>query len=216
MPTLAEIETRLKTYAPQEARGDHSLNPGMAPGSGLRDAAVLILLIPRKDGITILFTERTATLNAHAGQISFPGGGVDEGDADNHATALREAQEEIGLDPANARVIGELEDYVTRTGFRVKPVIAVLDKEQDWTPSAGEVAHIFEVPLDFILKPGNLCEESLTFEGGERRFYACTFDGHRIWGATAGMLRSFAEAIADPPANSNAAQPKIADGFRRS
>lgn len=203
VPSLADIEKRLKDYAPPKGNGDHSLNPGMASKESLRDAAVLILLIPRDEGVTVLFTERTKTLNAHAGQISFPGGGVDEEDEDNKATALHEALEEIGLDPKNARVIGELEDYVTRTGFRIKPVVAVLEKDQEWVPNPGEVAKIFEVPLDFILKPGNLVKESLVFEGGERWFYACTFDGNHIWGATAGMLRSFADAIADPPANSN-------------
>jgi 8-oxo-dGTP pyrophosphatase MutT (NUDIX family) len=202
-PSLADIEQRLKSYAPPARQnGDHALNPGLKTkdDDALRDAAVLILLVPQDDGsLSILFTERTTTLHAHAGQISFPGGGVEDDDRDNRATALREASEEIGLDISNARVIGELEDYVTRTGFRVKPVVAVLEKSQIWTPNPGEVAKIFEVPLDFILKSGNLVEESLTFEGGERRFYAVTYDGNHIWGATAGMLKDFSDAIAGPP-----------------
>ena len=214
-PSLADIEKRLKEYIPPAENGDDRLNPGLKKKDGaLRDAAVLILLIPRDGGFSILFTERTKTLHAHAGQISFPGGGVEEDDADNAETALREASEEIGLDPKNARVIGELEDYVTRTGFRVKPVVAILEKEQDWAPNPGEVASIFEVPLDYLLKPGNLSEESLVFESGERWFYACNYGGHHIWGATAGMLKSFANAISDPPTNANsnaAAPPKKAD-----
>jgi 8-oxo-dGTP pyrophosphatase MutT (NUDIX family) len=205
VPSLADIEKRLKDYAPAAANGDDRLNPGLRKKEGaLRDAAVLILLVPQDDGsYSVLFTERTKTLHAHAGQISFPGGGVEEGDADDKATALREASEEIGLDPANARVLGALEDYVTRTGFRVRPVVAVLETRQDWTPNPDEVAKIFEVPLDYLLKPGSLQEESLVFEGGERRFYALNYGGNHIWGATAGMLHSFADAVADPPANTN-------------
>lgn len=205
VPSLADIEKRLKDYVPPASNGDDRLNPGLKKKEGaLRDAAVLILLVPQADGsFGILFTERTKTLHAHAGQISFPGGGVEKADADNKATALREASEEIGLDPKNARVIGELEDYVTRTGFRVKPVVAVLEKPQDWTPNPDEVAKIFEVPLEYMLKPGSLQEESLVFEGGERWFYALNYGGNHIWGATAGMLHSFAEAVADPPANAN-------------
>ena len=221
-PSLADIEQRLKSYAPPARQnGDHALNPDLKKkdDAALRDAAVLILLIPQDDGsLSILFTERTKTLHAHAGQISFPGGGVEDDDKDNKETALREAFEEIGLDISNTRVIGALEDYVTRTGFRVKPIVAVLEKGQDWTPNPGEVAKIFEVPLDFILKSGSLVEESLVFEGGERRFYACTYDGNHIWGATAGMLKDFADAIAGPPpaektispAKKNDAPPKSA------
>lgn len=210
--SLADIEQRLKSYAPPaRENSDYALNPGMTKKKAddeLRDAAVLILLVPKEDGsLSILFTERTKTLHAHAGQISFPGGGVEDGDADNKATALREASEEIGLDISNARVIGELEDYVTRTGFRVKPIIAVLEKDQAWMPNPGEVAKIFEVPLDFILKSGNLTQESLNFEGGERRFYACTYDGNHIWGATAGMLKGFSDAIATPPSPDKAISP---------
>jgi 8-oxo-dGTP pyrophosphatase MutT (NUDIX family) len=206
MPSLAEIEKRLKGYVPPQGNGDDKLNPGIKKKDGaLREAAVLILLVPHADGsMSILFTERTTTLHAHAGQISFPGGGVEEDDADNKVTALREASEEIGLDPKNARVIGELEDYVTRTGFRVKPVVAVLENEQDWKPNADEVAKIFEVPLDYILKHGSIEQESLVFESGERWFYVLHHGGHRIWGATAGMLKSFADAVSDPPANANA------------
>ncbi|TAL28938.1 MAG: CoA pyrophosphatase [Alphaproteobacteria bacterium] len=210
--SIADIEQRLKGYAPPaRENGDYALNPGMTKkkrDDELRDAAVLILLVPKEDGsLSILFTERTKTLHAHAGQISFPGGGVDKDDKDNRATALREAAEEIGLNISGARVIGELEDYVTRTGFRVKPVVAVLEKDQVWTPNPGEVAKIFEVPLDFILTSGNLAEESLTFEGGERRFYAVTYDGNHIWGATAGMLKDFSDAIAGPPPSDKTVSP---------
>lgn len=215
VPSLEDIESRLKIYARQPGNGDHALNPGMKQKEGsLRDAAVLILLLKKPDGsLSVLFTERTTNLNSHAGQISFPGGGVEKKDKNEIETALREASEEIGLDQKNARVLGQLEDYVTRTGFRVKPVVAVLETDQAWQPQETEVAKIFEVPLEHILSPQGLHEENLTFEGGERRFYACDHDGHHIWGATAGMLKSFTNAIQPPepgsPGNDNPAPKKI-------
>ena len=203
MITLKDIEEHLKAYKPGAGSGDGALNPGMVMHPPTRDASVLILLIERPEGVTILFTERTHTLNAHAGQVSFPGGGVEAKDKDAHETALREAQEEIGLVPANARVIGQLDEYVTRTGFRVTPVVAVLEKDQTWVPSPDEVARIFEVPVESIFQ--ELKEESLTFEGGERRFYGMMWDDVHIWGATAGMLRNFADVVnrPAPPKNDN-------------
>jgi 8-oxo-dGTP pyrophosphatase MutT (NUDIX family) len=192
---LEDIARLLAARKPAAGGGDHALNPGMTVEPPFRAAAVLILLIPRADGLTVLFTERTTTLSAHAGQVSFPGGGVDPEDADDIAAALREAQEEIGLDPGNARVLGVLDEYITRTGFAVKPVVAVLEKNQDWVPSPDEVAHIFEVPLDHILSAGVLEKCAVSFEGRTRHFYALEWDGFRIWGATAGMLRHFADII---------------------
>ena len=117
-------------------------------------------------------------------------------------TAIREAQEEIGLDPANARVLGVLDDYITRTGFRVTPVVALLETPQKWAPQDSEVARIFEVPLEYILAPNSLKPESLTFEGGERFFYAIYHEGARIWGATAGMLKAFTDIISPPAGDS--------------
>ncbi len=208
MITLKDIEAHIKAYTPLHGSGgDGMLNPGMVMPAPTRDASVLILLIERPEGVTILFTERTHTLHAHAGQVSFPGGGVEDQDKDANETALREAQEEIGLVPANARVIGQLDEYVTRTGFRVTPVVAVLEKDQTWVPSPEEVARIFEVPVESIFL--DLKEESLTFEGGERRFYGMRWDDVHIWGATAGMLRNFADVVNKPvpPAN-DTIQPK--------
>ncbi len=203
-PQLADIEARLKAFQKTNGdRGDHSLNPGMTAANATRDAAVLILLIPRDDGgYNILFTERTTNLHSHAGQNSFPGGGVEKQDKDISATALREAAEEIGLDPSNASVLGVLDDYITRTGFRVTPVVAILETPQAWSPQATEVARIFEVPLEYILAPNNLKPESLTFEGGERVFYAIYHGGARIWGATAGMLKAFSDIIQPPAGDS--------------
>lgn len=206
MSMLEDIARAIKSHKPGSGGGDHALNPGMEIEPPFRAAAVLILLIPREDGLTVLFTERTTTLSAHAGQVSFPGGSVDEDDADEIAAALREAQEEIGLDPQNARVLGALDEYITRTGFSVRPVVAVLENAQDWTPSADEVAQIFEVPLDHILN-GGLQPRTVMFEERERHFFALDWDGFHIWGATAGMLRHFADVIGagaqDGPAPEN-------------
>lgn len=203
MITLKNIEERIAKYRPAPGNGDGALNPGMTLPPPKKDAAVLIIVIPRKEGVTILFTERNKALHAHAGQVSFPGGGVESMDRDANETALRESAEEIGLDPKNARIIGQLDEYVTRSGFRVTPVVAVLDAPQDWTPNPNEVERVFEVPVDFILQ--NLKEESLTFEGGERRFYGMYWDGAHIWGATAGMLRNFIDAVNDNGGSSPAA-----------
>ncbi len=198
MTTLKEIEERLKAYVPVKGNGDNLLDPHIETPKPARDAAVLVLLIPQDDGsFNIIFTERTKTLHAHAGQISFPGGGVEATDADDIETALREASEEIGLDPKNARVIGQLDEYITRTGFRITPIVAVLEKGQTWTPQPEEVARIFEVPVDFIAK--NMGQETMTFEHGERRFYAVTYEESHIWGATAGILKNFTDvALKDP------------------
>ena len=208
--TLKDIEAKLKAArAPKPGNGDHALTPGMEARPATREAAVLILLIPQADGsLNVLFTERTTTLKAHAGQVSFPGGGVEAQDKTRADTALREAQEEIGLDPANARVLGTLDDYVTRTGFCVTPVVAVLENAQGWQPQESEVARIFEVPLGHILDEKGLTREGVTFEGGERFFYAVYFDGARIWGATAGMLNAFKEVLQDNGPVPPAAAPK--------
>lgn len=200
--TLEDIRKKLKTAGTPAAAGDHALNPGMAPPKALRKAAVLILLVEREDGLHVVFTERAIHLSTHAGQISFPGGGCEDGDKDAAATALREAWEEIGLEPENVKIIGQMGDYSTRSGFIVTPVVGVLEKDQKWTLDENEVAGIFEVPLAHILAPQNLREESVSFEGKERHFFAMNWREFRIWGATAGMLKNFADLLScQTPAN---------------
>jgi 8-oxo-dGTP pyrophosphatase MutT (NUDIX family) len=194
MITLKEIEEKLRSYVPQEGLGDHSLNAGMTPDPQ-RKAAVLILLVQRPDGLHVLFTQRTPHLAKHAGQVSFPGGGVENGDADIVETALREAQEEIGLDPKNVRVLGTLSEYVTRSKFAVTPVVAILEKEQEWQPDDYEVAGIFDVPLNHILSAQGIGVETRDFENKPRQFYAVMWKSFYIWGATAGMLKHFADVV---------------------
>lgn len=180
-------------------RGDHDLNPELYdPEAPLRDAAVLVPIVERPAELTVLLTRRAKHLPDHPGQISFPGGGVDPGDADSEAAALREAQEEVGLPPDCVTVVGRLDTYVIRTGFRVVPVVGLLHPPFDLEPEAGEVDEIFEVPLAFFLNPANRELHSRMFRGSERFFYAYPFGEYYIWGATAGMLSNLSEVLLQP------------------
>ena len=177
-------------------RGDHELNPGMFPVGELRAASVLVPLVDRPDGFSLLLTQRTAHLKRHAGQIAFPGGRVDDGDADEVATALREAEEEIGLVADFIEPVGRLDRYITRTGFSVTPVVALVEPAFTLKLDPNEVDDAFEVPLDFILDPANRQTESYDFQGATRYFYVFRYDNRNIWGATAGMLVNLTEILA--------------------
>ncbi len=157
----------------------------------IRPAAVLVPVVRRESGLTVLLTRRTAHLNDHAGQISFPGGRSEPGDADAARTALREAAEEIGLKPARVEVLGELHPYVTVTGYRVTPVVGLVTPPLDLRPDDFEVAEVFEVPLEFLLDPANHQRNRVLSEGRERVYYAMPYRQYYIWGATAGMLMNF-------------------------
>jgi len=156
--------------------------------SDLRPAGVLIPVVDRPDGLTVLFTRRTDHLHAHAGQISFPGGGAEEGDATIVDTALRETREEIGLEPRHVEVIGSLHEYRTVSGYRVTPVVALVHPPFALAPDDFEVAEIFEVPLAHLLDARNHRRERLIREGGAREYYSVPYRHYYIWGATAGML----------------------------
>jgi 8-oxo-dGTP pyrophosphatase MutT (NUDIX family) len=176
-------------------RGDHELNPGAAPDCDLRAAAVLIPLVDRAEGISILLTRRTDHLSRHAGQIAFPGGKVEIEDADDVAAALRETEEEIGLSRAHVEPLGRLDSYVTRTGFTVTPIVGIVHPPFELALDAHEVADAFEVPLDFILDPANRETHSREVQGILRRYYVFPFGERHIWGATAGMLVNLADAL---------------------
>jgi 8-oxo-dGTP pyrophosphatase MutT (NUDIX family) len=172
-------------------------------GGDPRVAAVLVPLVLREGGLTVLLTQRADHLSTHAGQISFPGGAREPEDADAIATALREAQEEVGLPPDRVEVIGEFPDYLTATGFRVTPVVGLIHPPFELQADTLEVAEIFEVPFAFLMNPANhevrvfRWEEGEGGQSGERRFFSMPFSpgGNKapyfIWGATAGMLRNF-------------------------
>jgi len=153
-------------------------------------AAVLVPIVNHAGSPTLLFTERTAHLHDHAGQISFPGGRVDEGDTDRSFTALREAEEELGLPRHRIEVIGQLPDHDIMTGFRVTPVVGWVEPPLELNPDKFEVADVFEVPLSFFLDPGNHQRHHREVRGTLRHFYAMPYGDRYIWGATAAMLRS--------------------------
>jgi 8-oxo-dGTP pyrophosphatase MutT (NUDIX family) len=164
-------------------------------GMSLRDAAVLVGLVDRGGGAQVLLTRRNEGLRHHGGQISFPGGRIEAGDADPVAAALREAQEEIGLAAAQARPLGYLDPFTTITGFHVYPVVAAIDAGFVARPDPGEVDEVFEVPLAFLLAPENARRVELDFRGARRSVLEFRFGEWRVWGATAAMLVNLRERL---------------------
>jgi 8-oxo-dGTP pyrophosphatase MutT (NUDIX family) len=177
--------------------GDRDLNPGLSAlfSQDHRPAAVLILLVERPEGLTVLLTKRPETLRVHAGQISFPGGGVEPGDNGPAGTALRETNEEIGLDPALVDILGYLPEYQTRTGFTVAPVVGAVKPPFTLNPNPAEVERVLEVPLSHFLNPENCRVGEKDYNGYKARFYSFQYGDDTIWGATAGMLRGLREAL---------------------
>jgi 8-oxo-dGTP pyrophosphatase MutT (NUDIX family) len=172
-------------------RSDESRKPRLRRGaSGLVPASVLVPIVAREDGPTMLLTERTAHLNDHAGQVSFPGGSAEPDDVDAVDTALRESEEEIGLARKHVEVIGRLPDYPTITGFNVAPIVALVHPPFALTLDAFEVAEAFEVPLAFLFDPANQQRREIPMDGRMRHFLAMPYGAHFIWGATAAMLRN--------------------------
>ena len=159
-------------------------------------AAVLLPLVQREQGLHLLLTQRSSQLSTHAGQIALPGGRTDPEDPSPTATALREAQEEVGLQPSNAEVLGSLPIYATGSAFLVTPVVALV-QPQLLTPNPAEVAEVFEVPLSFILDPANHQRHRAQWQDQTREWFAISYLDQQqqaerfIWGATAGMLRNF-------------------------
>ena len=151
-------------------------------------AAVLVPLINRAHGVSVLLTRRTDHLNDHAGQISFPGGKMDEDDHSAEHTALRETEEEIGLARAHVHLLGRLPDYFIPTGFRVTPIVGWVEPPFSLTLDPFEVADAFEVPLSFLMDPSHRQMQSAMRAGRLRHFYTMPYQGNNIWGATAGML----------------------------
>ncbi len=150
-------------------------------------AAVLVPVIlgPRP---SILLTKRTAHLKKHAGQVSFPGGRIDKEDADPEAAALREAEEEVALNPAHVEVIGRMSDYVTGTGYRITPILGLLPPGLEYRPSPHEVEFVFELPISVVLDPDAPRRESRDVAGRSREFWVWPHAEHFIWGATAAIL----------------------------
>jgi len=181
----------------QATRGDHDLNPGWTPPSTeLRPAAVLVPLVDRAGGMSVLLTQRTAHLSAHAGQISFPGGRIETSDRDATEAALRETEEEVGLTRDHVTLIGRLDTYVTGTGFEITPLVGIVRVPFPLTPDPFEVAEVFEVPLSFVLDPNNHRRMTRILDQRTRIFFVLPYENRYIWGATAGMLVNLAEVLA--------------------
>ena len=193
---VQEIISRAsETWLRQRFSGGQTLAPVAAgdghlwrPAEELRPAAVLVPVVRRDAGLTVLLTRRTDHLYDHAGQISFPGGRSEAHDESPAATALRETFEEIGLPRSLVEVLGALPEYTTVTGYRVTPVVGLVSPPPAFKLDAFEVAEAFEVPLAFVLDPGNHQRNTLQYQGRTRHYYAIPYEQRYIWGATAGML----------------------------
>jgi 8-oxo-dGTP pyrophosphatase MutT (NUDIX family) len=158
-------------------------------------AAVLVPIVLRPTALTVLLTQRTTHLRDHAGQVSFPGGRCEPGDATTTATALREAREEVGLEPAQIEILGVLDEYRTGTGFRVTPVVGLVQPPLDLKLDDFEVADVFEPPLEFLLQAGNFSRHQVEYRGAMREYWAVPWQDRFIWGATAGMLVNLRELL---------------------
>lgn len=201
----AELRDRIRyclhsTHQIETITGDHAVAGMVAEERTLTPAAVLVPLIERQEGYTVLLTQRTAHLEHHAGQISFPGGRAEEGDASPVETALREAEEEIGLQRQHVvEIAGFLDLYQTVTGFLVTPVVGLVTPPFELRLDAFEVAEAFEVPLEFILDPRHHEHRSMLYKGQQRRYYVIPYEDRFIWGATAAMLVDFARRLTGAP-----------------
>ncbi len=181
----------------REARSDFDLNPMMNTGEpiAVRPAAVLVGLIERREGLSVLLTRRSDTLRSHTGQVAFPGGRMDPGETPWQA-ALREAEEEVGLSPSHVSLAGLSTPYRTGTGFLVTPVVGFVPPDLSFTPNPHEVADVFETPFGFLMDPANYERRHYDLPDGQRRhFYAMTWENQLIWGATAGMLRALYDRL---------------------
>jgi len=183
-------------------------DPPVAPGWNLdeladvidpslprRRAAVLVPFVRREDSLSVLFTRRTAHMRTHAGQISFPGGAIEDGDADAVAAALRETEEETGIPPALVEPFGYLDGFETVSGFFVSPVTGFVSGDYRAKPDPAEVAEVFEVPLDFILAPNRLRRFDFDWKGRTRTTFEFEWDGRRVWGATASILKNLLKRL---------------------
>jgi 8-oxo-dGTP pyrophosphatase MutT (NUDIX family) len=199
---IAALKERLGRATPPAfaVYGDDRLESDLAAPP--KPAAVLIPIVLREP-LTVLFTKRTSHLKAHAGQVAFPGGRAEPGDASREFTALREAQEEIGLAPERVELIGRLPDYHTRTGYLVAPIVGLVETPLELVPDPNEVEDIFEVPLAFLLDPANHRRQTRVLQGRSVGYYEMPYSsesGERyIWGATAGMIVNLCRLLGDAP-----------------
>jgi len=196
-----EFRQRAKTHLADEETqeyGDHRLNPALKDvliQQRLNDAAVLVPVIDRGDEATVLLTLRSSTLRQHAGQIAFPGGRIDPEDASPEAAALREAEEEVGLDASFVDIVGRLPFYFTGTGYRILPVLSVVKPDFFLTINKDEVEDAFEVPLSFLMNEENHQRDSRYWMNQKRHFFRMPYEQYNIWGVTAGILHMLYERL---------------------
>ena len=164
-------------------------------GAKLRDAAVLVPVTDDGPDARVILTRRATAMRRHSGQVAFPGGSVDPEDGSEEIAAMREAEEEIGLDRRFVEPVGRLPVYMTTTGFRITPVLAVVKPGYALTANPAEVDEVFETPLSFLMNPANHRRESRVWEGIERHYYVMPYGEHHIWGVTAGIIRTMYERL---------------------
>lgn len=161
----------------------------------IRPAAVLIGIIERPFQTSVLLTERPKSMSTHAGQVAFPGGKVEKSDKNTSTAALREASEEVGVVPSSVSLIAQLGDYVTGTKFRITPILGTLPSDFVAKPDAKEVESVFEVPLEFLMNPRNHHKKQAMYLGKQRHYFEMPYKQYRIWGVTAGIIRSLYETL---------------------
>jgi 8-oxo-dGTP pyrophosphatase MutT (NUDIX family) len=194
---LAERLDPLDALSAEARRGDFDLDPESRPTElrALTPAAVLAPIVRRPEGWTLLLTQRAETMPTHAGQVAFPGGRVQPEDAGPVETALREAEEEVGVSRRLFRPIGGIDPWETGTGYRITPIVAFIEPGFTLRPDPREVAAVFETPLEFLFNPANHETREGEFRGQKRTYYAMPHNGRFIWGATAGMIRALYERL---------------------
>jgi 8-oxo-dGTP pyrophosphatase MutT (NUDIX family) len=207
--SIEDLRARARAHLPRELPAD-ALDPAFAPPRGdhvlnspapeahvvarARPAAVLAAIVARPDGPTVLLTQRAAHLRSHSGQIAFPGGKIDDGETPL-AAALREAHEEIGLEPRYIEPLGWLDPYLTGTGFRIMPLVGIVGRSFTLEINRNEVEDVFETPLSFLMDSANHQRQSREWQGRLRHFYAMPYQERYIWGATAGIIRNLFERL---------------------
>lgn len=193
--TLSHVRERVLdrlVYTEDEHDGDYHMNPDYMDwvvSESAINAAVLIGMVERQGDVCVVLTKRAERLNSHSGQVAFPGGKIDVEDTSVEAAAMREAQEEIGLEKKHVEILGRMPDYYSGSGFRIAPVLAIIDPAANIRANLDEVDYVFEVPLAFLMDTSNHQAGSRMFEGRERFYLEMPYKEHFIWGVTAGIIR---------------------------